>query len=233
MSLINLASPFLPTDASYNSSFHDLWLVLTHLESTGDPFSVRPETKTDALPPTSTPETHTILQPPPPKASPGLSIGMSEPWVYTTMSYRCAYTLELVSKSCCRLSLGTAPTMADPSLPPSPECAPISGSESAPLDPLRERIRPTASGEFENQRNNVWFRGGQKIRNIPTLESNPLVPPSVHELGSSCIVVNFSPSTSDIWVSLSLILRDCYYDARCSKNPQVSGPRYDVNYPCE
>lgn len=70
MSLINLASPFLPTDASYNPSFHDLWVVLIHLESTRDT-SVRPETKNDALPPTSTPETHTILQPPPPKASPG------------------------------------------------------------------------------------------------------------------------------------------------------------------
>lgn len=150
------------------------------------------------------------------------------------MSYRCVYTLELVSESCCWLALGTAPTTADHSLPPSPGCAPISGSsESAPLDPLRERIRPTRSGEFEKQRNNVWFGGGQKIRNILTLESNPLVPPSIHGPGSSCIVVDFSPSTPDIWVNLSLILWDCYYDARCSEIPQVSGPRYDVNCPCE
>jgi hypothetical protein len=65
--MINLASSLLPTNANHNLSFYDLCVVLNHLRSTEDIFSVRPETKNDALSPTSTLETHTILPPLPPK----------------------------------------------------------------------------------------------------------------------------------------------------------------------
>ena len=105
-------------------------------------------------------------------------------------------------------SPGTAPSMADPSLPPSSGYPPyIWITESAPLDPLRweHQTHTFWRARIVAERRAAW--GWPRIRNTPAL-------------GFLCIVVGFSPSASNIRVSLSLTLRDCDYDARCSETCQ-------------